>query len=447
MSELATSAPALTRERVTAAQLPGGDPAFVASLRQAAAAAYREEPWPSSTRDEDWRRTPQVDKLDPANYSEPATSARATPEFLSEVVRGPLAELPTSAILVDDQTGNLEGGDTPVARTLAAGLSQDAETWKGVLGTVATPGLRTFVALNTARFTGGACVRAARGEQVAAAVRLVHGVDQGSAAFPRTLVLVEEGASLTLVEEWVSPDGEADLLVPVVEVVVERGAHLTHVIYQRCGDQTVVQSTVRVRLAQDARYDLSWALLGGAWQKTYFDVDMLGYGSESKAKGLCIGGHQQHYDVQTLQDHIAGGAVSDLLYRVAVADRARSIFAGLIRVEEGAQKTNAYVQNRNLLLSPTAKADSNPTLEILANDVRCTHGTTAGRVDDDQLFYCQSRGIPEQAARRLVVEGFFADVIDFFPEGPLREDARQGVLESLEEMVPSGLRTVGPGSG
>jgi len=447
VSEAVASTGTLARDRVTVAELPGGDPAYVAGLRQAAAAAYREEPWPSSTRDEDWRRTPQVDKLDPASYSEPSAPGQEMPEYLARVVQGPLAELATSAILVDDQTGNRGSQDIPVARTLDAGLSRDAKIWQGVLGTVATPGLRTFVALNTARFRGGACVRAARGEQVADAVRLVHGVDQGSAAFPRTLVLVEEGASLTLVEEWVSPDGEDDLLVPVVEVVVERGAHLNHIIYQRCGDQTVVQSTVRVRLAQDARYDLSWALLGGAWQKTYFDVDMLGYGSESKAKGLCIGGGRQHYDVQTLQDHIAGGAVSDLLYRVAVADRARSIFAGLIRVEEGAQKTNAYVQNRNLLLSPTAKADSNPTLEILANDVRCTHGTTAGRVDDDQLFYCQSRGIPEAAARRLVVEGFFADVIDFFPEGPLREDARRGVLDSLQEMVRSGSLTSGPGSG
>ncbi|MHB1525903.1 MAG: Fe-S cluster assembly protein SufD [Candidatus Dormibacteria bacterium] len=444
-----TSAKTLARDRVTVAELPAGDPAFVVGLRQAAAAAYREEPWPSSSRDEDWRRTPQIDRLDPADYSEPAPAGRPMPEYLSQVLRGPLSELATSALLVDDQSGNLPtgAGGSGAALTLADGLGQHPDLWQGVLGTIATPGLRKFVALNTARFTGGACVRAARGEQVSAPVRLVHGVDQGSAAFPRTVVLVEEGASLTLIEEWVSPDGEDNLLVPVVEVVLGRGAHLTHVMYQRCGDRTVVQSTVRVRLAQDARYELSWALLGGAWQKTYYDVDMLGYGSESRAKGLCIGRRQQHYDVQTLQDHIAGGAVSDLLYRVAVADRARSIFAGLIRVEEGAQKTNAYVQNRNLLLSPTAKADSNPTLEILANDVRCTHGTTAGRVDDDQLFYCQSRGIPEEAARRLVVEGFFADVIDFFPDGPLREDARRGVLESLQEMIRSGALTAGSGPG
>jgi Fe-S cluster assembly protein SufD len=154
--------------------------------------------------------------------------------------------------------------------------------------------------------------------------------------------------------------------------------------------------------------------------------------------GLCLGDGKQHFDVQTLQDHIARGAVSDLLYRVAVAGQSRSVYAGLIRVEEGAQKTNAYVQNRNLLLSPVAKADSNPTLEILANDVRCTHGSTAGRIDDNHLFYCQSRGIGREQARRLIVEGFFADVIDSFPEGDLRESTGRLVLSGLERLVRSG---------
>jgi Fe-S cluster assembly protein SufD len=409
------------------------------ALRETALAAYREAPWPSSSRDEDWRRSPQIDKLDPATFAEPEGSCGALPAYLTEALAGPLEGLATSAILVTDQNGNLSAGhSSPQALPIAEGLGQDPELWKGFLGTVANPGLRKFVSLNTARFTGGACVRASKGQLVEAPVRIVHGVDQGSASFPRTLVLVEEGASLTLVEEWVSPDGEKDLLAPVVEIVLERGAQLNHVVYQRCGNQSVVQSTVRVKIAQDARYRLQWALLGSAWQKTYYDVDLIGYGSESKAHGLAIGHGDQHFDVQTLQDHIAGGAISDLLYRVAVAERSRSIFAGLIRVEEDAQKTNAYVQNRNLLLSPTAKADSNPTLEILANDVRCTHGSTAGRIDDDQLFYCEARGIAREQARRLVVEGFFADVVDAFPVGELREAARGWLLEALEKLVQSG---------
>ena len=436
----------LTKDSTPLAELPDGDPDFVRSLREAAGAAYREAPWPSSSRDEDWRRTPQIDKLDPAAYALPSASSSSLSEELRQLIDESLALSP-GRTLVTDQGGNIGAGPgSGEAMALAEGMRQDPAYWEPVLGRIANPGLRKFVSLNTALMRGGAAIRIPRGV-AAEPVRLINHVDSGAASFPRAVVVLEEGASLTLVEQWSSPDQDQSLLAPVVEVRLDQGAHLTHVVEQRCGDRSVVQSTVRVRLGAGAHYDLRWVLVGGRWQKSYFDVEMLGEGSESKATGLCIGRRDQHFDVQTLQDHVARGAISDLLYRVAVAESSRSVFAGLIRVEEGAQKTNAYVQNRNLLLSPTAKADSNPTLEILANDVRCTHGTTAGRVDDDQLFYCQSRGISEQAARRLVVEGFFADVIDFFPEGPLREDARQGVLESLEEMVPSGSLTVGPGSG
>jgi len=442
MTELVATG-SLTREDAPLAELPGGEPRFLRSLREAARSAYREAPWPSSSRDEDWRRTPQIDRLDPGAYSLPgggAASAQEIPEHLKRVLDGPMAALANGRTMATDQRGNLPlpgVGEEFEALALRQALTRHPEVWEQVMGRLAQPGLRKFVSLNTILLRGGAAVRIPAGVE-AAPIRLVHSVDQGSAAFPRTLVLVEEGASVTLVEEWVSPDDDPSLMAPVVEVLLRPSAHLTHVVEQSCGNATVVQSTIRVRAERDARYDLRFLLLGGSWQKTYFDIDMEGPGSEAKSNGLCIGRRNQHFDVQTLQDHIAGNAVSDLLYRVAVAERARSVFAGLIRVEEGAQKTNAYVQNRNLLLSREAKADSNPTLEILANDVRCTHGSTAGRIDDDQLFYCESRGIPREQARRLVIEGFFADVIDSFPEGTVREAADSLVQEAMEELTLSG---------
>jgi len=436
----------MTREEASTVALVGGDPGWLASLRQTALAAYREVPWPSSTRDEDWRRTPQIDKLDPAKFAEPQGLDKGElPPYLRAALEGPLSAGEVSAVVITDERGNLESTDQgnsgaafPMAQGLAAGLSAESEVWQSVAGKVAPPGLRKWISLNTVRTRGGACVHVGKGQQPEGYVRLLHGVSQGSATFPRTLIKLEEGASLTLVEEWVSPDADPALLAPVVEVELARGAHLTHVFFQQCGDQTVLQSTVRAQVGQEARYDVRWNMVGAVWQKSYFEVLMLGEGSDTRLVGLCVGRQRQHYDVQTLQDHVARGAVSDLLYRVAVADRARSVYAGLIRVEEGAQKTNAYVQNRNLLLSPQAKSDSNPTLEILANDVRCTHGSTAGRIDDNQLFYCESRGIEREQARRLIVEGFFADVVDSFPEGTLRECGRGVVLEALEELARSG---------
>jgi Fe-S cluster assembly protein SufD len=438
--------PGLTREEASTVALAGGDPGWLAALREAALAAYREAPWPSSTRDEDWRRTPQIDKLDPATYAEPDLgSGGEIPLYLKDALEGQLAGGEVSAVVVTDQRGNLDPTTVSQAMTsaevalpLAAGLATDGDMWRTVAGAVTPPGLRKFVSLNTIRSLGGACIHVGKGQQPAGYVRILNGVSGGSLSFPRTLIRLDEGASLTVVEEWVSPDADASLLAPVVEVELSRGAHLNHLIFQRCGDQTVVQSTVRALVGQEARYEVHWSMLGATWQKSYFEVLLKGEASDARLTGLSVGRMKQHYDVQTLQDHIARGAVSDLLYRVAVADRSRSVYAGLIRVEEGAQKTNAYVQNRNLLLSPVAKADSNPTLEILANDVRCTHGSTAGRIDDNQLFYCESRGIERAQARRLIVEGFFADVIDSFPEGRPRDTMRGYLLEELEELARSG---------
>jgi Fe-S cluster assembly protein SufD len=440
------ASPGLTREEASTVALAGGDPGWLAALREAALAAYREAPWPSSTRDEDWRRTPQIDKLDPASYAQPDTrSEGALPIYLRDALEGPLAGNDVSAVVITDERGNLEPPtavesptSTAIALPLAAGLASDGQVWRTVAGVVAAPGLRKFVSLNTIRSLGGACIHVAKSQQPRGYVRILNGVSGGSLSFPRVLIKLEEGASLTVVEEWVSPDADSSLLAPVVEVELSRGAHLNHLIFQRCGAQTVVQSTVRAVVGQEARYEVHWTMLGAAWQKSYFEVLLQGDASDARLTGLSVGRMKQHYDVQTLQDHIARGAVSDLLYRVAVADRSRSVYAGLIRVEEGAQKTNAYVQNRNLLLSPFAKADSNPTLEILANDVRCTHGSTAGRIDDNQLFYCESRGIERAQARRLIVEGFFADVIDSFPDGNPREAVRGYVLEELQELARSG---------
>jgi Fe-S cluster assembly protein SufD len=438
--------PVLTREEASTVALAGGDPGWLAALRDTALAAYREAPWPSSTRDEDWRRTPQIDKLDPAGYAEPDRRADGElPLYLSDALKGSLAGGEVSAVVITDEHGNLKpptdvesATSTPTALPLAAGLASDGDVWRTVAGVVTPPGLRKFVSLNTIRSRGGACIHVTKGQQPPGYVRILNGVSGGSLNFPRVLIKLEEGASLTVVEEWISPDADSSLLAPVVEVDLSRGAHLNHLIFQRCGNQTVVQSTVRAVVGQEARYEVHWSMLGAAWQKSYFEVLLQGEAADARLTGLSVGRMKQHYDVQTLQDHIARGAVSDLLYRVAVADRSRSVYAGLIRVEEGAQKTNAYVQNRNLLLSPVAKADSNPTLEILANDVRCTHGSTAGRIDDNQLFYCESRGIERAQARRLIVEGFFADVIDSFPEGNPRESVRGYVLEELQELARSG---------
>lgn len=434
----------LSREAAPELQLSGGDPERLREFRAAARAAYRELPWPSSSRDEDWRRTPQIDRLDLAALTPGDGTEGSAPPWLE--LAAAAGDLETEATLVTLPSGMVLGS-RGVATSFRAATATGDDGWQALAGKVVAPGARKLVALNSACFTDGALIRVGRGQAVEVPVRLLHGVEAGGACFPRTLIILEEGASLTVLEEWLSDAEELALMAPVVEVVLRPGARLVHLVAQRCGPGAVVQSTVRAQIGEAASYQLRFLATGAAWQKAYFEVDMVGEASEFRSGGLCIAGGRQHFDVQTLQDHMARGAVSDLLYRAAVAEHARSVFAGLIRVEEGAQKTNAYVQNRNLLLSPTAKADSNPTLEILANDVRCTHGTAAGRIDDEQLFYCQSRGLPREAARRLIVEGFFSDVLDGFPEGGLRELARGWTIEALDGLARSGALSAGPTSG
>ncbi len=425
----------VSRERVSVAEPAVLEPTRVQELRQIAAAAYAEGPWPSSARDEDWRRTPQVDRLDPARFQlAPAAGplasvGRALPAWLRAAARAlPEAGLETLS-LIDDAAGSHPGAPAAPGASgsglevwpLEVALQERPGLVTAHLATVLAPGQRPFVALNTARFLGGSVVHVTRGTEATQVVHLLHGVGTGQAAFPRTLVVLEEGAACTIVEEWLGPAGaDPALLVPVTEVVVGANARCRHVIVERTGAGAVLQASVRARVARDGRYEASWLLLGGAWQKTYLEVDLAGSGSSAQLSGLTYGGGDRHVDLQTLQAHLEPAATSDLLYRVAMRDRARSVYGGLIRVAPAAQKTSAYVQNRNLLLSPQAKADSNPTLEIEANDVRCTHGATAGPVDPEQLFYCEIRGIEREAARQLIVEGFFADVLDRLPAPPLR---------------------------
>jgi len=414
------------------------EPARLAALRAAGAEAARDLGWPSSSEGEDWRRTPQIDRLDPGRFLQPDPLGRggaaSLPAYLAEALAEAGAASGAEAVGVDDARGHLRAaawaGDG--AEPFATALARDPGALAR-LGSVLAPGHRPTVAHNTARFAAGTLVEVRRGDR-ARTVHLVHGVEPGQVAWPRTLVVLEAGTECTLVEEWRSAEGEGSaLLAPVTELVVGQGARLRHVLLHRAGPEVVALASSRAVVDRDGAYEAAWVLIGGSWSKVYLEVALRGPGSSARLRGCAVARGSQHVDLQTTQAHEAPAAESDLLHRTVVQGRARSIYAGLIRVAKGAQKTNAYVQNRNLLLSPTAKADSNPTLEILANDVRCTHGATAGPVDPDQLFYCRSRGIEGEAARDLIVGGFLADVLDELPLAPLRPAATAWVAAALTQ--------------
>ena len=190
-------------------------------------------------------------------------------------------------------------------------------------------------------------------------------------------------------------------------------------------------SNQRARVGRNAELQWIQTVLGGRMAKANSYFDMAGPGAQAFVHGFMFGDQRQHFHLHTLQRHLVDHTTSDLLIKGCLKDRARSVYQGLIQVSEGAQRTDAYQANRNLLLSETARADSIPGLEILANDVRCTHGATIGDVDEEQMYYLMARGLPRNEAQRLIVEGFFAPVLDRIPLDSVRDRLRDVIRHKI----------------
>jgi Fe-S cluster assembly protein SufD len=237
----------------------------------------------------------------------------------------------------------------------------------------------------------------------------------------------------TLIEEYVSasPDlrGYSNA---AVELFVEQGAKLEYVSIQNLSHETWHFASHHARVERDAELDWVTGGFGSKKGKTRIQNDLAGQGATSRVTGAYFADGEQHLDYDTFQEHMAPNTTSDFAFKGALRDESTAVWRGMIRVEKDAQKTNAYQENRNLLLSPKAHADSIPGLEILANDVRCTHGATVGQVDREQLFYLMARGLTRPEAERLIVRGFFSDVLDRIALEPVRE----ALGEALEARIP-----------
>jgi Fe-S cluster assembly protein SufD len=263
-------------------------------------------------------------------------------------------------------------------------------------------------------------------------VRIANTVEGGS-LFWRLLVVAEPGSRFTVIEEHASASPDlAGYSNAAVEIVVQDGAKVEYVSVQNLSRATWHFASHHARVERDAELDWVAGGFGSAKGKVRIQNDLAGPGATSRVTGAYFADGTQHLDYDTFQEHIAPDTTSDFAFKGALRDTARAVWRGMIRVEEGAQKTNAYQENRNLLLSKTAHADSIPGLEILANDVRCTHGATLGQVDREQLFYLMARGLPRAEAERLIVRGFFQDVLDRVELEPVRE----ALAAALEARIP-----------
>ena len=363
--------------------------------------------------------------------------ARAAGGDLSAVPEG-LFSLPEGTRLeqVDAAVGDgVAVEDGPVVLPLSVARERHPELVEPHLGRVVAAD-DVFTQWNREAWEGGAFVWVPRGVRVEAPILLTAvSAAAGTALQRRVLIVLEEGAEAEVWEQYLSGDEESETLVnTVVELVVGQNAHLRYVCGQDLNDRSWIFGAQRAEVARDGSLDWVVVGFGGANGRVRTETLLAGEGASGKVTGAYAPRGRQHIDFDTTQEHGAPNTTSDLAFRGILADRSQAVWRGMIKVDPGAQQTDAFQECRNLLLSKRAHADAIPGLEILANDVRCTHAAAIAQLDREQLFYLRSRGLPEGPATRLVIEGFMQELLERFPEGPLRE-ALAGALERRLSLV------------
>jgi len=323
--------------------------------------------------------------------------------------------------------------DGVVVTNLLLATASGSEMVKRHLGSLAPIEDHPFAALNTAVLADGAVIQVPPGVSVHRPIQLLFIAGPGKQATvcaPRILIVAGADSDVTVEEHHVGIGGSG-LTCPVSEIVVEAGAAIRHVIVQDESADTQHLASRHVTLDPGSCYSAQAVSLGGALVRTDIQVDLNGEDSEASLDGLYLTDGSQQADSHLTLRHTVPNCRSHQLYKGILAGSSRAVFTGRIVVEQDAQKTDATQSNRNLILSDDAVAHSNPQLEIFADDVRCTHGSTVGRLDDDAVFYLRSRGIGREEARRLLTLAFAGEVLDRIPVEALRDDLRQRISERL----------------
>jgi Fe-S cluster assembly protein SufD len=401
-----------------------GEPAWLLERRLKAWEAFQRLPFPS-TGDDAWRRTDvrlmprsslslgaastvEIDPalLQPLAGDAPGALLSVTPGL--EVRREGGKDLARREVVFTDWASAVHDHSPRLERALGGAVSDDEDVFTALAASLAVDGIVVFVPA---------------GVQVAQPLHsVVWAPGGGRAFFSRLLVAVEEGASVTLVHETSSPSepGGAALHAGIVELLLGAGARLTFVELQTWGDHVWNVTHERATVGRDGRLEWIFGAMGSRLTKNFSELKLSGQGAEGRMSGFYFADGTQHLDHDTQQNHLAPHTTSDLLFKGALLGRSRSVWQGMIYVAPGAQKADGYQANRNLLLGPQARADSIPGLEILADDVRCTHGATVGQLEKEPIYYLMSRGLPRREAERLVVGGFFAPLMDRIPFDGLR---------------------------
>jgi Fe-S cluster assembly protein SufD len=383
-------------------------------------------------KDEPWRFS-NIGALGLSEFriAEPVTSegrliniSQGIDEFSARMVFG------NNALLHQDTERFPQG---VILKSLEAAAREDEELFRRYFMTQPVElGSHKFASLHKARLSTGALLYVPKNVEVALPLEIFHWVEgENASIFPHTLVVCAENSKVTVIDHFKSADGNRAFSCGVNDLHLERGAQLHYIAIQEWARGSLafhLNSTIVGRDATSTALNINF---GGGFVRGESLSRLVGEGARSVMLSLNPMDGERQIDQRTLQDHVAPRASSDLLYLNSLDDTTRTIFAGLIKVEPGAHKTDAYQKVRNLMLSDQAEANSMPGLEIQADDVRCTHGATSGEINEEELFYMQARGIRKTDGRRLIVNGFFQSLLDRLESKSLREYLGRRVSEKL----------------
>ncbi|MEX0989591.1 MAG: Fe-S cluster assembly protein SufD [Actinomycetota bacterium] len=430
--------PVTSFDEAALAALPPTSP-FVGQLRKDAFAEFNALPIPSQETEE-WRYTDlSALELSFAPFTRGGTAA-SLDEVPEEIVAG--------AAIVGDRSGLQIQRNSEVLLTnldaklaeqgvvfgdLATAILERPDLVEPYLHAIVPTGRSKFTALHAAFRTGGTFLYVPEGVTIEVPLQSLTWVDvDGAAVFPHTLIVAGPDAEVTFIDRYASPDLEGALSDAVTEIHADASARVRYVSIQDWGAGMTHLAVQRAHLSRDADLRTTSVGFGADLARVEAESVMAGIGASSEALGLFFADGDQHFDHRTEQDHVAAKCTSDLLYKGALRDTSRGVYSGWVHVRPGAQGTNAMQTSRNIMLSEGAFARAIPNLEIEANDVRCGHAASAGPVDDDQLFYLGTRGIARAEAEKLIVKGFFQEVIDRITIEEVRESVAAEIEDELQ---------------
>ncbi len=415
--------------------LNGRGPAWLRALREEGLSRFDALGFPGP-KDEEWRQT-SVAPVARTTFS-PAPAVNAETNAIGKPLAAPLGG--PRLVLVNGRPSPALSSlaslpEGVVLSSLSEAIGARGAEIEGALGRIAPWRERPFAALNTALVEDGAFVSIAPGAVVETPIEIVWvtvpSKDAPVAVHPRTLVLAGKGAEARIVESFVAETPGVYLSTPVAEVAVAENARVEHVRLQDDAEEAYHLASIDADLARDARYVSVSVALGAALSRCDLGGRLSGSGAEATLQGLTLLGGTRHADHHTSLDHAVPHCPSHELYKSILWDRARYVFNGRIVVREDAQKTDAKQSNRNLILSDDAIVFTRPQLEIYADDVRCTHGATIGRLDDAALFYLRARGLSLDAARTLLIRAFAGEVLASVTHAGWRERIEEEALARL----------------